>query len=364
MEQLRDFLGRDFWGATVGDYLAFIAIIIAATLLKRPFARLVTRLTAGIAVRVTDGKYRSLFKSLVQKPVEWLFAVIAFFYACNFIEAPLNALTLLHWNRKGQAAGLRAYDVVEHLFALFGIIFTTLLISRIVDFMYRAQQERAQQNLERERTQLLPLLKDVVKIVLWTMGFFWLLGVVFHVNIPALITGLGIGGVALALAAKESIENLFASFTILADKPFTVDDSVRLGSVEGKVERIGFRSTRLRTADGSLLIVPNKKLIDDNLENLSGRDKRKLKITVPLKYRYEAAALESLKTAIAGCVAAETQLRGDVKVFVDAFTENTAQLLVVFHFPDDLPEDEIQKSKSDINTRIYALIAESNKALV
>src|SRR6185295_11619359 len=99
-----------------------------------------------------------------------------------------------------------------------------------------------------------------------------------------LIAGLGIGGLALALAAKETIENLFASFTIFLDKPFTIGDLVQVGSVTGKVESIGFRSTRIRTAEKSFVTVPNKKMVDVELENQSERFERRAYFTIGLTY--------------------------------------------------------------------------------
>ena len=358
MNDLTEFLRQPFWGATPGDYIAFVLIIAAALLLKRPLSVLIARASSGLAMRFSGDKHRTLFRSLVRKPLEWLIAVILFFFAFSFIEAPLDSLALLHRNSKDGAAVLRVSDVIEHLAAFAAIIFTTLLLSRILDFIYQTQADEAAQRMERERAQLLPLLKDVLKIVLWTMGFFWLLGVVFHVNIPALITGLGIGGVALALAAKESIENLLASFTILADKPFVVDDTVKLGAMEGKVIRIGFRSTRLRSADGSLFIVPNKKLIDDNLENLSERDVRKMRLIIPLKNTTSPAVLQSLMDAIRGLIEAETHVQGAAMVSVESFTETAVQLLVSYHLPDDLAEEHIQTTKTAINQKVYNQIAD------
>ena len=81
---------------------------------------------------------------------------------------------------------------------------------------------------------------------------------------------MGVGGIAVAMASKESLENLFGSFTIFLDQPFTVGDIVTIGAITGVVEKVGFRSTRIRTFDKSLVTVPNKKMIDlelDNLEN-------------------------------------------------------------------------------------------------
>ncbi len=103
------------------------------------------------------------------------------------------------------------------------------------------------------------------------LALFFVLGFIFKVNIVALVGGLGIGGLALALASKETVENLFGSFTIFFDKPFTVGDHVKVGNVEGFVEGIGLRSTRIRTLERSLLTIPNKKMIDAELENVTLR---------------------------------------------------------------------------------------------
>ncbi len=358
MNDLSRFLKQPFLGATAGDYLAFGIIILLALLFKKPVAAFVARVGARLASRFSDGRHGPLFCTLLHKPLEWLISVVLFFIAFSFIERPLSRLAVLHRHPKPGEKSLFAWDLIEHLFSFAAIIVTTLLLSRVVDFIYSIQVARAHETEERERAQLLPLLKDVLKIVLWTMGFFWLLGVVFHVNIPALITGLGIGGVALALAAKESIENLLASFTILADKPFVVDDTVKLGALEGKVERIGFRSTRLRSADGSLLIVPNKKLIDENLENLSSRDLRKVKLTVPLKYRLPQAELELLMEDVRKQVEAASGVQGGVQVTIEAFGELTMLMQVVYHLPDQLPDSQILAEKNRINVAVYGEIVE------
>lgn len=353
---MNDFLSQQFWSATVGDYLAFAVFVLAALLLKKPVAKLLARMTSKLATRFSDGKYRTLFHSLVGKPFEWLFAIILFFYAFNFIEEPLNTIVLLHWHSKGGENVVRAPVVIDKLFALFGIIFITLLVSRVIDFLYRSNAERAHHHKDRERTQLLPLIRDVIKIILWTIGFFWVLGSVFRVNIPALITGLGIGGVALALAAKESIENFFAAFTILADKPFSVDDAIKLGALEGTVERIGFRSTRLRTPDSSLLIIPNKKLVDESLENLSARASLHVRLSVPVKYTVPAQQLDDLTGRIRQTVTAIPEVQPPVQVAVDSFTENTFVLGLAYELPPNIPAAMATRVKAQVAERVYAAI--------
>lgn len=353
---MNDFLAQEFWGATIGDYLAFLTIVLVALLLKKPFSRLIARLSSGLATRFSGGKYRTLFRSLVRKPVEWLFAIVLLFYSLNFIEEPLNNITLLHWHSKQGYNIVRVPMLIDKLFSFFGIVFVTLLLSRIIDFFYRAHAERAHHQSERERTQLLPLMRDVLKIILWTIGFFWILGVVFQVNIPALITGLGIGGVALALAAKESIENFFAAFTILADKPFAVDDTIKLGALEGKVERIGFRSTRLRTGDGSLLIIPNKKLVDESLENLSARASLHVRLAIPVKYSVPPQLLDSILSEIRQSVSQMPEVQPPVQIAVDSFTENAFVLALAYELPANIDTATATRVKAEVAEKVYKAI--------
>ena len=95
------------------------------------------------------------------------------------------------------------------------------------------------------------------KITVYIIGFFIILGRIFEIDVTALATGLGIGGIATAMASKESLENLLGSFTIFFDRPFTVGDIVTAGNVTGVVEK-GFRGTRIRTFDKSIVTVPKK----------------------------------------------------------------------------------------------------------
>ncbi len=357
-----EFLKQPFWQASVGEYLGFVLVVLVTFLLKRPVSQLLARLSAALAGRFSGGKHHSLFRSLIRKPLEGLFAVIVCFYAFNFIEAPLNHIRLIRWHSKHGENEVYASFLLDKLFIFFFIFFLTLLLSRIIEFIYRVQAQRAQLAAQRARTQVLPLLRDVLKIILWTVGFFWMLGSVFGVNIPALITGLGIGGVALALAAKESIENFFAAFTILADKPFALDDSIKLGALEGRVERIGFRSTRLRTVDGTVLVIPNKKLVDDNVENLSARERLLVRLSVPVKYTIPPFSIGELLHRIRQSLDELPEVDSGVNVVIDSYTENAFVLMVTYSLPPVLTPVAIGQVKARVAERVYAQITATPQA--
>jgi MscS family membrane protein len=185
---------------------------------------------------------------------------------------------------------------------------------------------------------MLPLARELAKLMTWTLGLFWELGSVFHVNVPALITGLGIGGVAIALAGKETVENFFAAFTILSDKPFQTGDSIRVGDTEGVVERIGFRSTRLRNKDGSEYIIPNQTLVNQNLVNLSSRKTREMKLTAHIRYGISAETLQVLSLAIKENLLRSGMVNNPVSVLLESMEKETMQLLISWHFAHPLPD--------------------------
>ncbi len=120
-----------------------------------------------------------------------------------------------------------------------------------------------------------------VLLVLQNMGY----------NVAGLLAGLGIGGVAVALAAKDTVANLFGSVAVLIDRPFAVGDFIQIGGAEGTVEKIGLRSTRVRTADGFLVSIPNQNITTSDVTNLSARPTRRLVFTIGLVYDLTATQM-------------------------------------------------------------------------
>jgi MscS family membrane protein len=350
------FLDKPFLGARISDFLWCGGIMLGALLLKRPFSIIIATLAARVAVRFSDGKYRGLFKNLVRKPIEWLFAITLFFIALNYIAVPLNKLTIMHYQRKEKAVSITLADVIDHVFLFFAIYLTALTVSRLVDFLYRTQMGKAHRDLQKERTQLLPLLRELIKFLIWTIAFFWILGVVFQVNIPALIAGLGIGGIALALAAKESVENLFASLTILSDKPFQVGDTIKVSGLEGKVERIGFRSAKLRGSNGTLYVIPNKKLVDESLENLTQRHTRGITVVLNIKYGISRASLELMIEELKTMVKNSLHVKDPIRVALETFNEKAFQLVVSYHVPEPLMDSTWTEVKQLINIKTYEIV--------
>lgn len=158
---------------------------------------------------------------------------------------------------------------------------------------------------------LVPLGARSVKVVLLAIAVVASLSM-FGYPVASLVAGLGIGGLALALAAQKTVENLFGAFSIGVDQPFREGDFVKIEDFVGTVEAIGLRSTRFRTLDRTIVTIPNGKLADMKLESFSERDRLRLSAIVGLVY---GTTPQQLRTALAGF---EAVLRAHPKIWPDA----------------------------------------------
>ena len=118
---------------------------------------------------------------------------------------------------------------------------------------------------------MVPLITKTIRVFLLVIMALFAAENVFQANISAWLAGLGIAGLAVSLAAQDSIKNVFGSITILMDQPFAQGDFVKMASFSGTVEEVGFRSTRLRTPEGSIVTIPNSEVANASIENLARR---------------------------------------------------------------------------------------------
>jgi MscS family membrane protein len=144
----------------------------------------------------------------------------------------------------------------------------------------------------------------------------FILGNIFNLNVSALLAGAGIAGLAIALAAKESLENLFASFIIFLERPFVIEDYVIVSGVEGLVEKVGFRSTRLRTSEKTFVTIPNRQMINNPVDNLSLRTMRRVGFDLGLSY---TTSVEQM-----------IQIVSEIKLFLEDYTKDAGNVNVTF----------------------------------
>lgn len=151
----------------------------------------------------------------------------------------------------------------------------------LVEFYLRRWTSKTDTQLD---DQLVPLIRKSLRVFVVIVAVLFIAQNVFAWDVGALIAGLGIGGLAFALAAKDTIANLFGSVTIFADRPFQLGDRVKVGGKDGMIEEVGFRSTRIRTLDGHRVTVPNSIIANETIENVSSRPAIKRVMTLSVTY--------------------------------------------------------------------------------
>ncbi len=351
------FFDRVYMGEKVSNYLWCVGIITATLLLKGPVAALLTRISTSLTARISYLQHKVTIREMLFKPIERLVQTVLYYVALNQLDSLLDKIAIHHTIGGNAKINVRLGDIVDHIFYFLFILFFTKVVTSFVDFIYYLRMNKAQTEKNHSRIQLLPLIKEMTKLITWILSGFWILGSVFHVNVPALITGLGIGGVAIALAGKETVENFFAAFTILSDKPFQTGEVIRLGDIEGTVERIGFRSTRLRNVDGSAYIIPNQNLVSQNLINLSARDTRGMKVVANIKYGISHEALTQLIVKLKEAVIAIPPVKEPVEINIEAFDKETFQLVISYQLPHPLPDNAtLIALKRDVNMKVFEVI--------
>lgn len=145
--------------------------------------------------------------------------------------------------------------------------------------------------------EIIHLLSSLVKIALWVIAILLLLAN-FGYNITSLITGLGIGGIAVALALQNILSDIFSSFSIYFDKPFSVGDFVIIGDKKGTVKRIGIKSTRIQSLDGEELVMPNTQLTQAEIKNYGLMERRRIAFNIGVVYGTPKNKLEKIPLMI------------------------------------------------------------------
>jgi MscS family membrane protein len=358
-----DFLQEVYFGNSVAVYLRFVVILILALLLKRYISSIFTRLFFTLFKKFSAAYYGQQFKELLIRPIEGLLVSIFFYIAFYQLSFSLDKITLFKRMKPAkEAVGkeiaetfFTVMDLIDRLFFLFLLFYFVLLISRVLDFVFLVMVNKAKEKDDRERQQLMPLLKDVLKVIVWSFGILSVLGAVFHVNVAALVAGLGVGGIAIAFAAKESLENLLASFMVMIDKPFTIGDWIKINGVEGNIEKVGFRSTRIRSFDKSVISIPNRQLIDSSLENFSERGMRRVVFTVGAIYGLSREALEKTMGEMRNIILKTDGTTGIPSVQLESFGTSSVNIQVVYFIAVNTDVD-FGKVKEQVYFGVYEVM--------
>lgn len=342
---MNDFLGQVWLGNTVRAYLIVIAVILFILLVKRYVARYVAGLIYALVHRIWKDVDKSAFKTLVVKPL-------------GFFLVVLVSLTTLYSLHFPEELNIDLYRLtVKQLFHTTGTLILIIsffrLLLRIIDFVAMILHIKASRTHDTTDDQLIVFFKDFFKVLLGIIGLLMVLKFAFGFNVGNVLTGLSIVGAAVALALRESLENLIASFIIFFDRPFSTGDIVKVNTFTGTVEKIGLRSTRIRTDQKTYISVPNKQMVDTIIDNLSMRTQRRADLRLELGLSTTSADLDKLLEGIRQIVG-----RREIESSTVLLSEITSSAYIVTaeYYTGPVTMNEFNTVKQEVNFAALRLL--------
>ncbi|HEX6915540.1 MAG TPA: mechanosensitive ion channel domain-containing protein [Chitinophagaceae bacterium] len=343
---MRSFLDYRILDNTIENYLYVAGAILLAVLIKRFISRYLAGLLYSLVVRAGKKFNKDAFCELVKGPLEVFLLILVIIVAFSTLNYPARWDLMIY--------KLKLSDLIEGVAKATMIIVFIWLWIRIIDFLAISLAEKANFTKSQSDNQLIVFFKDFLKVLLVIAGILMLIHFVFQKNIGSLLTGLSIVGAAIALATRESLENLIASFIIFFDKPFVTGDTVKVHNFTGTVERIGLRSTRIRTVDKTYISVPNKQMVDSIVDNISLRTHRKAEMRLELRLSVSTPELRRLLNDIRELLGKPPVQKSSVYF---SETGKNANVITVEYFTGmELSEDQYNTFREQLNFSIMELI--------
>lgn len=328
------------------NWLWFIGILLTGFVLKRFAAKLVSKTTYVLFKKVSQNLLSDEFVQLLRKPIEQLFTLIILYQAFNRLTFP-DAWGFV----PATQYGVRWFILVAYKIAV--LVVVVKIILKGVDFAALVVKNRQ----EETSPGLIVFVRELVKIALMTVALFAGLRFIFSVNITALVASLGIGGLAVALAAQDTLANLLGSFIIYLDSPFKPGDTIIFGDTSGTVEHVGFRTTRIRSFNKSLQIVPNKKIADSILNNITSTDMLRVKFMLNLTYQTSAEKLREMTEEIKRIISEHPDTLPNYTVHFFGFGSSSLDILVLYFVNSNEYADMLRVNEA-INFSIMQAVKE------
>ncbi|MEO5891984.1 MAG: mechanosensitive ion channel domain-containing protein [Ferruginibacter sp.] len=345
-----DFLDKIYLDNTLRAWLIVTGIIMFALLLKRYVSRYIVSLFFEVIKRIWKTISKESFINLVVDPFKWFLVVLIAVFAIDKLSFPSLFLYTIY--------GHTTADILSRIGT--GVIIVSFigLVLRLMDFIAIVLEDRANLSSDTRDNQLVVFFRDFLKVIIGIIGVLLIIKACFNQPLGNLLTGLSIVGAALALGAKESLENLIASFIIFFDKPFFAGDTVKVNNISGRVEKIGLRSTRILTGDKTLVTMPNKQMVDSIVDNWSMRTQRRAEIRLELSVKTPVDKIEIIIAEVKKILEEKGEQLASSSVFLKDVSKNGATV-VAEYFTSAGPLVEFDTLKQSVNLQIKKLLEDN-----
>lgn len=325
-------LETTFYGNTILDWLTALGIIIASLVVGKTvywiFQNVARRMTAKTKTNLDD-----IILDMIEEPIVVILTVFGFGIAFS---------TLTFENEKIGTFIANAMTAAITLSVAW--LFARLVDSLIKEYLIPLT-EKSESDLD---DQLMPILRKGAKAGIWIIGIIVALNNAGY-QIAPLLAGLGVGGLALAIAAQDTVSNIFGGATIFADRPFVLGDRVRVGGYDGVVREIGIRSSRIETRDGAMVTMPNNKFTSSAVENVSAGAGRRIVLNLGLTYDTTAEQMEKAMDILRQIAAEHEDVGDDVKVSFSSWGDSAMVIRFAFFV---LIDRNFRKTENAVNMAI------------
>lgn len=314
-------------------YIIVFGVFIIGWIFKYNVSKGILNLILG-ALYKSDNEKKQVVKKAMVKPLSFLLLTLLTF-----------GVTVIYFNAVGI---VKAFKIAIILMVCW--CFTSYL-STGVSSIFRFTKN----NDDQLNTTAIKFINNIVKILIVIFAVVMILSELGY-NINGLITGIGVGGLAISLAAQEAISNLISGFIIIFEKPFKVGDLIQTPSIHGFVEEVKMRSTTIRMLDDSLVTIPNSSLTKEALTNISAMDKRRIEINFGLIYNTSNETIEKCKKDIIDyCKNSKDIMAEPLRVHFKYFGDSSIDFQVVcYTVTGDL--DEYLNILENVNLEIKKII--------
>ena len=286
-----NFLGREIYGATSLQWLIAVAVLGGVYLTLSLARRLLVRRLGSLAARTTTD-WDDLIVQLVDRTRWYFLVLVAGYAATRVLPVPADFVRVL-----------RALAVVVVLVQ--AGVWGNGIIGFAAD--HYARQRATADSGTRATIQALGY---AGRFVLWSLLIITALQN-FGINVTALVTGLGIGGIAIALAVQNILGDLFAALAIVLDKPFVVGDSIQVDNVNGTIEHVGLKTTRVRSVSGEQIVISNAELLKSRIRNFKRMEQRRAVFTLDLAFDTPPEKLTAIPALVRRVIEAQPDVRFD-----------------------------------------------------
>ncbi len=316
-------------------------VILFLTVVGRRWALRIFHILAQELADRTETPLDNLLLQAAEKPAGWLIYILGIMAAVHVLNPPVTIFPIV--------------SAVDQLGRITSILIGTWFLWRLLDGLAAYFTARAAQTESSLDDQLVPFVAKTLKIFLVITGVL-VVAQNMGYSISGLIASLGIGGIAVAMAARDTIANVFGSIMILVDRPFTIGDWIRTGEFEGVVEEVGFRSTRIRTFEKTLVNVPNSRMANMVIDNIDARSVRRIKMRIGLTYDTTPAQMDAAIKGIKKILRNHPDVDKDFSlVKFDEFADSSLSIFLYYFSASKVWEEYLQV-RQEVNLQIMELL--------